>query len=312
MFASKPLSHLQAIALMVLATLMWSIAGVVTRQIQVTPGFEVTFWRSALAALSLALILAVLWRRQSGSWAALGPRVRRTLRQPALWLSGLCWSGMFTFFMLALTRTSVANVLLTSALTPMMTALLSLFLLRQRISGRTWAAIAACTTGIVYMYADSWLGGAGSGASESHKSGILLALLVPLSAAVNWTVIQHQKQRAGAAMDMVPAVILGGVLSAAYTLPASWPLQANAHDMALLLVLGLFQLAIPCALVVLCQRILQGPEVALLSLLETVFGVTWAWVFVHEVPTPAVLLGAGLVLSALVANEAAAFWEARP
>ena len=305
--APKTLSHLQAIALMVLATLMWSIAGVITRQIEVAQGFEVTFWRSAFAALSLTLILAVLWRRQSGSWAALLPRVRQTLGQRAVWLSGLCWSGMFTFFMLALTRTSVANVLITSALTPLITALLARVLLRQKIGGRTWGAIVACAAGIVYMYADSW-----GSASSTNNSGIFLALLVPLSAACNWTVIQHEKQRTGAAVDLVPAVILGGLLSAACTLPASLPFAANAHDMALLLVLGLFQLAIPCALVVVCQRVLLGPEVALLSMLEIVFGVTWAWLFVHEVPSAAVLLGAALVLAALVANEVAAYFESRP
>ena len=305
--APKTLSHLQAIALMVLATLMWSIAGVVTRQIEVAQGFEVTFWRSAFAALSLALILAVLWRRQSGSWAALLPRVRQTLGQRAVWLSALCWSGMFTFFMLALTRTSVANVLITSALTPLITALLARVLLRQKIGARTWGAIVACAAGIVYMYADSW-----GSTSSSNNSGIFLALLVPLSAACNWTVIQHEKQRTGAAVDLVPAVILGGLLSAACTLPASLPFAANAHDMALLLVLGLFQLAIPCALVVVCQRVLLGPEVALLSMLEILFGVTWAWLFVHEVPSAAVLLGAALVLTALVANEVAAYFESRP
>ena len=305
--APKAPSHLQAIALMVLATLMWSIAGVITRQIEVAQGFEVTFWRSAFAALSLALILAVLWRRQSGSWAALLPRVRQTLGQRALWLSSLCWSGMFTFFMLALTRTSVANVLITSALTPLITALLARVLLGQKIGARTWGTIVACAAGIVYMYADSW-----GITSSSNNSGILLALLVPLSAACNWTVIQHEKQRTGAAVDLVPAVILGGILSAACTLPASLPFAANAHDMALLLVLGLFQLAIPCALVVVCQRVLLGPEVALLSLLELVFGVTWAWLFVHEVPSAAVFLGAALVLAALVANELAAYFESRP
>ena len=65
-------------------------------------------------------------------------------------------------------------------------------------------------------------------------------------------------------------------------------------------------------MVVVCQRVLLGPEVALLSLLELVFGVTWAWLFVHEVPSVAVLLGAALVLAALVANELAAYFGSRP
>ena len=57
----KPWSHARAAWMMVLATLLWSTAGVVTRQLQVAQGFEVTFWRSAFNALSLLVILP-LWQ----------------------------------------------------------------------------------------------------------------------------------------------------------------------------------------------------------------------------------------------------------
>ena len=59
--------HAQSVALMMLATLLWSIAGVVSRQITQAEGFEVTFWRSFFTALSLAIGLTVatqgrVWR----------------------------------------------------------------------------------------------------------------------------------------------------------------------------------------------------------------------------------------------------------
>jgi hypothetical protein len=44
---------------MLLVTLLWSSAGVVSRQLQQAQGFEVTFWRSAFTALALVLISAV-------------------------------------------------------------------------------------------------------------------------------------------------------------------------------------------------------------------------------------------------------------
>lgn len=45
---------------MLLATLLWSTAGVVTRHLDSAPSFEVTFWRSAFNALALAVALTVI------------------------------------------------------------------------------------------------------------------------------------------------------------------------------------------------------------------------------------------------------------
>jgi hypothetical protein len=76
---------------------------------------------------------------------------------------------------------------------------------------------------------------------------------------------------------MVPAVLIGAVLSTLYTLPLAWPLQASATDVAWLASLGLFQLAVPCVLVVVCARVLPAPEISLLALLEVLFGIALAW-----------------------------------
>ena len=87
------------------------------------------------------------------------------------------------------------------------------------------------------------------------------------------------------------------------TLPLAWPLQASSHDLMLLAGLGVFQLALPCLLVVGLTAVLPAPEIALLGLLEVLFGVLWAWVGAGEVPGPATLSGGLLVLGALVGNE---------
>ena len=132
--------------------------------------------------------------------------------------------------------------------------------------------------------------------------GTLVALCVPVAAAVNWTVVQHS-QRHGHAVDLMPAVLIGAVLSSLATLPLAWPFQANAHDLTLLAVLGLVQLAIPCVLAVRCGRVLKAPELALLGLLEVIFGIVLAWVGAGERPAPSVLTGGALVIGALVFNE---------
>ena len=112
---------------------------------------------------------------------------------------------------------------------------------------------------------------------------------------------------------MLPAVLVGALLSALITLPLAWPLQASAHDMGLLGLLGVVQLAVPCLIAVAAARVLPGPELALLSLLEVLLGVAWAWLGAGEAPSGAVLSGAALVLLALAGNEALALkQQSRP
>lgn len=281
------LTHSRAVLLMVIVALMWSMAGVVTRQLESARSFEVTFWRSFFTAVSL-LVLLPAWQGR-----AVFTRIRHAT--PALWLSGVCWSVMFTAFMLALTLTTVANVLVTLAIGPFLTALVSRVVIGHRLMPRTWGAIAVAGAGIAWMYA-------GQADFSSQWAGIAVALAVPIAAACNWTVVQHSRTH-GQQVDLVPAVLVGAVLSSLATLPLAFPLQATMHDVGLLAVLGLFQLAIPCVLAVMCAGVLKAPEVSLLALLEVIFGILLAWAGAGEVPGPNVLVGGLLVISALVVNE---------
>lgn len=287
------LTHRQAVALMVAAPLLWSIAGVVTRQLDAARSFELTFWRSAFNALALVLVLPALKGRGY---------LRATLRHGgrALWLSGLCWAVMFTAFMVALTLTSVANVLVTMSIGPLLTALGSRFVLGHSLAPRTWGAIALAGLGIAWMYGHEFQAG-----DARALLGTAVALCVPIAAATNWTLLHHLKGH-DSPPDMLGAVLLGALLCAAVTLPLAWPLRASGFDLSLLALLGTVQLAIPCLMAVAAARVLSGPEIALLGLLEVVFGVLWAWLGAGEVPSTAVLGGGVLVLLALIVNEALA------
>jgi drug/metabolite transporter (DMT)-like permease len=287
------LTHTQAVFGMVAVTAMWSIAGVITRHLEHARSFEVTFWRSFFTVVSLLVILpafqgrAVFAKIRRGGWA--------------LWLSGVCWSVMFTAFMVALTLTSVANVLVTMAIAPFLTALMSRVFIGNRIPARTWAAIFVAGGGIAWMYGNQLQGG--------QLAGTLVALCVPIASGVNWTVTQRSSAH-GRQVDLVPAVLVGAAISCALTLPLAMPLRASVHDVGLLALLGLVQLAIPCALAVLCARVLKAPEIALLALLEVIFGILLAWIGADEIPGEAVLAGGALVIGALVANELAG-WRQR-
>lgn len=283
------LTHGMAVWTMVGVTALWSMAGVVTRHLEQARSFEVTFWRSFFTALALLVILP-LWQGRS-VWT------RLPLRSRYFWFSGLCWSVMFTAFMVALTLTAVANVLITMAVGPLLTALITRVFLGHRLPARTWVAIVLAGIGIGWMYGSQLSLG-----DPNFLIGSLVALCVPIAGSVQWTLVQ-KSQSEGQNLDLVPSVLLGAILSSLLTLPLSMPFQASAHDVGLLAILGLFQLAIPCALSVVCARVLKAPEVALLALLEIVFGIALAWWGAHEAPQLSVLLGGALVLGALLLNE---------
>src|SRR5574343_1611772 len=163
--------HGQAVALMVLVTALWSVAGVVTRHLEAARSFEVTFWRSLFTLVSLLLILPL--------WQGRGVFARIPWRSRYFWLSGVCWSVMFTAFMVALTLTAVANVLITMALGPLITALFTRVALRHPLPWRTWGAIVVAGGGIAWMY-----GGQLSVGAPHFLLGSLVAFCVPMAAAV--------------------------------------------------------------------------------------------------------------------------------
>ncbi|MBD3892561.1 MAG: DMT family transporter [Hydrogenophaga sp.] len=302
---------------MVLVALLWSMAGVVSRQFEAVGRFEAAFWRSAFTALSLLLLLP-LWRarqrRQLPSagrpaspvawWQVFERHWGLVLDSGSFWICGLCWGVMFTALMLALTLTSVANVLVVLSVGPLLTALLARLLIGQRLAWRTWLAVLLAGLGIAYMFGSQWLQPAAAPAVSDHKLllGSLVAFCVPLAGAVNWTVVQRA-QIQGQTIDLVPAVLLGALLSTLLTLPLALPWAATRSDLAWLAFLGLFQLAIPCVLAVICARVLKASEVSLLSLLEVIFGIFLAWLWANETPANPVLLGGSVVVSALVLNE---------
>jgi drug/metabolite transporter (DMT)-like permease len=274
------------VALMACAALLWSIAGVVARQLERADSLEATFWRSVFAALTVLAGLALT--RRGGTWRSVV-----SIGRPGL-VASACFAAMYICFMVALTTTTVANTLIVSSLSPVFTALLARAVLRYRIPARTWLAIAAAFAGMLWMFGPGVTGG-----EPRHALGMLIALGVPVAAAVNVVTLTH----ASARLDLVPTVMAGALVSALLVLPFALPFTATPRDIALLAGLGILQLGLPCMMMVVAARSLSAPEISLLALVEVVAGPVWAWLGAGEVPAGETVGGGAIVLSALVANE---------
>jgi len=281
--------HRRGLLLMLGATLCWSTAGVLMRTQSLTDGWEATFWRSVFMLAFMTVVLSVqyrgaVWRRVAGiGWPGV--------------VSGVLWAVMFVAFITALARTAVANVLVLSSISPFLAALAGWALLGERVRPGTWIAMLAAFCGIAVMFAASF--------GEAGAWGNLIALAIPVAFAANVIVLRRMHARA----DMMPTLIVAGVVSCAVTLPFALPFDIAWGDVPNFVALGVVQLGMGCLLMIAAARHLAAAEVGLMAELETVFGVAAAWLLVGEVPSTATLIGGSIVVLALAANEALRLWR---
>jgi drug/metabolite transporter (DMT)-like permease len=282
--STTPTDRRRGLAYAILANLCFSTGGLWVRTIADPPdGFEIVFWRSV--AMSGALIAVLLaWHRG---------RTLGQIRAVGAWgvISAACLAMTFFAFILSVTRTTVANTTITMSLAPLIVAIAGLAFLGERVATRTWVAIAVAAIGLATMVVDSLSG--------DGWIGILIALGVPLGLAANVVI----NRRHGVSVDMVPTVLIAGLLSIPLALVLALPLEAAPRDIGVMLLMGTVQLACGCLLITLAMRHLPAVEVGLFTLLETVLGPVWVWLAYGEQPSSLALAGGALIVAALLLNS---------
>jgi drug/metabolite transporter (DMT)-like permease len=276
--------HGRGVLLMIGATMCWASAGMLVRNMHLTRGWEITFWRSLFMTLFVLGVLAVQYR------GATAERIRAVGKSGVI-VGGL-WALMYSCFILALGRTTVANVLVLTSVAPFAAALLGGLFLHEHVPGRTWAAMIAACGGIALMFAEA--------VDSGGLSGNLIALAIPFAFASNVVILR----RTHASVDMLPTLVLSGLFSMILTLPQAVPLQAGAWDLALLAIMGVVQLGLGCLLMLAAAPRLRAAEIGLLAVAEIVFGTVSTWLVVGERPGRLALIGGLVVVGALVVNEA--------
>lgn len=284
--------HLTGILLMIAAALCWSMGGILLRSVQTADSWEMVFWRSLFMAAFLAALVALrLGRAMPRQMATMGS-VR--------FAAGCALGATFFFYILSLERTTVANTQIILSLVPVTAALLGLVVLRERIAGRTWIAMAIAFVGVALMCWDSLAVAQSDGSGARTAAGLLLAFGVPICMAVNIVLLR----RAGGARDPIPTVLVAGLVAMIAALPLALPFRASASDLAFLAIAGVFQVGMGSVLVTLATRHLRAAEIGLLAMLESVLGPLWVWIGIGERPTDLSIVGGVLVLAALAVDAA--------
>jgi len=269
--------------LVFLSALCWSFGGAIARFLEVTDSWTIVFWRSAWAA---AFLLGyMIWRDGARGTVQLF----REMGIPGLAVA-LCFATASTSFVVALAYTTVANILLMQAGVPLIAALLAWLAFRERVSGPTWAAIAAVILGVGIMVSDSL-----RGSVSPVGDGLALLIAVVFACA---TVITRRYSH----VRMTPATCLGTAIACTFAATQASGFATSGADAALLFAFGAINLGLGLAFFATGARLIPAAYAALIGTSEPLLGPIWVWLVHGEVPSARTVLGGIVVFAALLAH----------
>lgn len=269
--------------LVFLSALMWSLGGTIARFIAIDDSWTVVFWRSVWAAAFLIAFMA--WR--DGRRGTL--KLFRDMGLPGFAVA-VCFATASTCFVVALAYTKVANILLMQAGVPLLAALLSWLLFREKVSATTWAAIAGVIVGVAIMVSES-LGGTVSPIGDG------LALLIAFMFSIATVITRRFAQ-----VRMTPATCLGTILAALFAASQAGQFAVSPGDMGFLFAFGVINLGVGLAFFATGARLVPAAVAALLGTFEPILGPIWVWLVHGEVPSARTVVGGVVVVAALLVH----------
>ncbi|MEM9202695.1 MAG: DMT family transporter [Actinomycetota bacterium] len=194
-------------------------------------------------------------------------------------------------FVLAVTRTDVANVVVIVASSPIMAAVVGRLFFGEGTSRRTWTAILITVVGVVIVVSSS--------IGEPNLSGDLLAMVAVLAFSTNMNVWRRHREQSR---------FVGLSLAAFVTIVITvWFADPFGHSATVYLAaagMGLVFNPLGRLCHTTAPRYAPASEVALFTPVETLAATTWAWIAFNEQPTVQTFVGGAVIVLGLLYGTA--------
>lgn len=267
----------------VLAVVCLSTSAVLVRWAAPLSPFEITFWRMAVAAITVWLI----GRLRGG--------VYRFTRSdlPRFLLFGLVAALHFFSYIASLSYTTIAHSLTLVYTAPVFVAVFAALLLRESIPQTRYLGIAVVITGIAIL----------TGFEPALVERVLLGDALALASAIafGFYSIIGRAQRSRYPLFTYAFGTYGA--AAIWLLPAAVLTWTGAYGLAnviCLLALGIFPLGIGHTLYNAALRHLHPTYVNIIATQEVTGGVLLGLLLLGEVPSPTAIVGAGVTLVGVI------------
>jgi drug/metabolite transporter, DME family len=277
----------QGVALVLGAGALWSLMGLMLRQIDEATVWHILFWRSLGV---VPVLFAFTWWTSGGRPFT---QVRRIGLAGTVGALGLVFA--FAGAIYAIQSTTVANAVFLFTASPFVAAVLGWIILGERVGPWTWAAIGLAVFGMYLMVRE----GLEIGALHGNIAALLSAAgFGAFSVALRW----------GKVGDMLPVSMLGAVFSMIVagiilTLQGQ-PIPVSTWDMGVSVAMGMGVLALGMAAYTLGSKVIPAAQLTLLSLVEVLLAPLWVFLVLGETASTATFIGGGVLLGAVVLNAA--------
>lgn len=256
------------------AALLWSTGGIGIKGVVDSP-LKVTFYRSLFAAVTLFLLFG------RNVWD-----VRQWKSTPMFVTAVLCYGGCLTTFVTATKWTTAANAIFIQYAGVVWVLLLSPFILREPLRGKTAIAVAFAFGGMALFFVGRF--------EARGMAGNLMALLSSVFFGMLIMALRKENEASRS------AVTWGNVVTAAAMLPfVAGDLSLTSRSFFALLFLGVFQIGLAYAFFVRGLKYVTATEASLMGMLEPIANPIWVLLFLGEVPSRWAIAGAAIVLAAI-------------
>ena len=256
-----------------------SWGGFIIRSFEEASIWQILFLRSFFFLLALIAFLLVTYKKNTFN-------IIKESGLPGL-LGGFVLSFSFVAFVVAMSNTTVANVVFIISTQTMFLALFGYFYLKEKVSLVGLISIFLAMSGIIIMVGDSISGGS--------LFGNIVALAIPINFAILVMIIRKNTK-----VDMVPAIFYSGIFSLIYGFFLAESFEFTKHDLWMGFLLGVPQLAVSFICITIGSRTVESATVGILMLMETLCAPLWVWLFLNEIPPISVFIGGAVIISAII------------
>ena len=239
--------------------------------------WTVLFWRGIFFAAGIIVILLITYRSKAVNELI-------NIGKGGV-LIGLLTALGGTSFILAIHYTSIAKTLVIISISPIMVAIVSLIMLKEKPALYTWLSMILVFIGIyIVMSGDT---------SGMNLMGNLFALAAVVIGGFSFTLLRKYKN-----VNMVPAMAVNGIAIALIGFVFADSLVLSSQSMLYILARGVV-LAVSFSLITIAPQYIPAPEVAMFFPLGTILGTLMAWIVVKEQPPSNALIGGSIVIVTL-------------
>ena len=242
--------------------------------------WTVLFWRGIFFATGIIVILLLTYRSKAVNELI-------NIGKGGV-LIGILTALGGTSFILAIHYTSIAKTLVIISTSPIMVAIISLLMLKEKPEFYTWISMIIVFIGIyIVMAGDS--GG-------MNLMGNFFALASVIIGGFSFTLLRKYKN-----VNMVPAMAVNGIVIAFIGFIFADSLVLSSQSMLYIFASGIV-LAVSFSLITIAPQYIPAPEVAMFFPLGTVLGTLIAWIVLKEEPSSNALIGGAIVIITLFSH----------